>query len=297
MNLVDAQKLDDIRSQLDNFEILPGGSGANTARGVAWLNHDKRLPVPLFYGAVGHDATGEMYLKKLEEAGVRSGISLKNEPSGVSVILVTPDFERTMFTHLGACRTFCEEDVDFSLMAQTALVHVTGYMWDTPNQKRVAERAVAEAKRAGTPVSLDLADPFVVTRYREQFLGWITGNVDLLFGNREEFALLCDEHENDEAVLTKAAALAPTIIMKAGAYGAYVASAHGTKLLPGFKVEARDTTGAGDSFAAGYLYTMLSGRDPSDCARAGNRLAASIVAVEGCDYDSIDYSGAGKGPE
>jgi sugar/nucleoside kinase (ribokinase family) len=288
MNLVEIDGLDRVRRRLGTVEILPGGSGANTARGFAWLNRGGGLPSPVFFGSVGRDETGAAYEGKLAEAGVISGLARKNEPSGVSVIVVTPDFERTMFTHLGACRRFEEIDVDFSLVREAAVLHLTGYLWDTDNQRRVAERAAVEARQAGVPVSLDLADPFVVTRYREEFLRFIPDWVDLLFGNRDEFSLLCGEDGGDEAILARARELTPRSVIKAGARGAYVVDKRETTLVPGLRVKARDTTGAGDSFAAGYLYGRLSGKDPHSCARLGNKLAASVVSVEGCDYSKID---------
>jgi sugar/nucleoside kinase (ribokinase family) len=288
MNLVEAGVIDKVRRRLAAVETLPGGSGANTARGFAWLNRSGTQAPPVFYGSVGGDDIGAAYIKQLEAAGVQSGIAKKIEPSGISLILVTPDFERTMLTHLGACRLFGEHDVDFERVRRARVVHLTGYMWDTDNQRRVAERAAAEARAAGSMISLDLADPFVVERYHDDFLSWIPGRVDLLFGNLDEFGLLCGKAESEEALLARAAEYAPVVVMKAGARGAYVAATGRRELVPGVKAQARDTTGAGDSFAAGYLYALLDGRDERECVRLGNRLAAAIVAVEGCAYGKID---------
>ncbi len=298
MNLVDFEQADSMLRRLRNesgpLHVLPGGSGANTARGYSWLNRDTRLPPPVFFGAVGDDDMGKQYRKKLEEAGVKSGLVEKGERTGFSAIAVTPDGERTMFTHLGACRHFAPGDVDFSLIAEASALHLTGYMWDTENQRLVAQRAAETAARADTVVSLDLADPFVVTRYRELFIDWIPRRVDLLFGNRDEFALLCGTSESDEAILARAAEYAPLVVMKVGSRGAYVSGTGGTELVPGYPVAVRDTTGAGDSFAGAFLYAYLQGETPAACARLGNRLAAAIVTVEGCDYGSIQDLDIGR---
>ena len=96
------------------------------------------------------------------------------------------------------------------------------------------------------------------------------------------------DRQAEEALLSKAHEFAPAVVMKAGARGAYIAASGGRELVPGVKVEARDTTGAGDSFAAGYLSGLLAGKDPRSCAALGNRLASSIVTVEGCAYGKID---------
>jgi sugar/nucleoside kinase (ribokinase family) len=292
MNLVDVDKADEILRHITTDEnrshVSPGGSGANTSRGFAWLNQDAALPPPMFFGATGDDELGSGYLQKLEKAGVLSGLVRKKERTGFSVIAVTPDGERTMFTCLGACRLFSESDVDFGRIAESAVLHLTGYMWDTENQRRVAERAAEEARRAGTLVSLDLADPFVVTRYRDVFLKWIPGQVDLLFGNRDEFALLSGNKESDESILDWADELAPLLVMKVGARGAYVAQGGKKELVPALAVKVLDTTGAGDSFAGAFLYGRLKGLDPVACARLGNRLASSIVTVAGCSYEALD---------
>jgi len=295
MNLVDLERADEILRRIsagrEEPRVLPGGSGANTARGFAWLDRDSRLPQPLFFGAVGDDDLGRRYREGLERSGVRSGLVAKAERTGFSVVAVTPDGERTMFTHLGACRLFGPDDVDFSLVVGARALHLTGYMWDTENQRLTAERAAEVAAGSRVVVSLDLADPFVVTRYRDRFGEWIPGRVDLLFGNREEFALLCGTRESDEAILARAAAFAPLVIMKVGARGAYVAAGGRTELVPGISVAARDTTGAGDSFAGAFLFEYLQGRPPAACAGAGNRLASAVVTVEGCDYGAVAESG------
>jgi sugar/nucleoside kinase (ribokinase family) len=292
MNLVDLDKADEIlrhiTTDVHRSHISPGGSGANTSRGFAWLNQDATLPPPMFFGATGDDDLGSGYLQKLEMSGVLSGLARKRERTGFSVIAVTPDGERTMFTYLGACRLFSEHDVDFNRIAESVVLHLTGYLWDTENQRRVAERAAGEARRAGTLVSLDLADPFVVTRYRDALLKWIPGHVDLLFGNRDEFALLSGINESDESILDRAEALAPLLVMKVGARGAYVAQGGKKELVPGQAVPVVDTTGAGDSFAGAFLYGRLKGLDPVACARLGNRLASAIVTVTGCSYEALD---------
>ncbi|MBN2353942.1 MAG: adenosine kinase [Spirochaetales bacterium] len=295
MNLVDVKQADEIMRRISagraEPRVLPGGSGANTARGFAWLNRDSSLPPSIFFGAVGDDDLGRRYREGLERAGVRSGLADKAERTGFSVVAVTPDGERTMFTHLGACRLFSAGDVDFSLVAEARVLHLTGYMWDTDNQRLTAERAAEEAARSIAVVSLDLADPFVVTRYRDRFVEWIPGRVNLLFGNREEFALLCGTQESDKAILARAAEFAPLVIMKVGARGAYLVEGGRTELVPGFSVAARDTTGAGDSFAGAFLFSYLRGRPPAVCARDGNRLASAVVAVEGCDYAAVAEAG------
>ena len=190
MNLVDREAMEGLLRRIRRYRNTPGGSGANTVRGIAWLNRGGELQPPLFCGAVGRDAFGDRYIELLGAMGVRTCMNRKESPSGRSVIVVTPDRERTMFTYLGACREFGEADVDFDRLRESCLLHVTGYMWDTDGQKGAVRAAVEAARAARVLVSLDLADPFVVERNRDDFLSWIPGRVDLLFGNREELSLL-----------------------------------------------------------------------------------------------------------
>ena len=283
MNLVDFQELERLRGGLSSYRTIPGGSCANTIRGIAWLNRSGELPPPVYSGAVGRDGIGDLYIKGIEEFGVTAAISRKATATGCSLILVTPDGERTMNTYLGACREFTPEDLDMDKLAHSRILHITGYLWDTDNQRKASEVALSAACSAGLTVSFDLADPFAVKRYGEIFMPLIPECVDILFANREELSLLTGT-ECTEDCMKAASALAPTVVMKAGADGCYIGREGGVIHVPAFPARVVDTTGAGDSFAAGYLFGLLTGRSTEECAAMANKLAAGIVGVEGCDY-------------
>jgi sugar/nucleoside kinase (ribokinase family) len=283
MNLVDFSEVETLMSGLSTCTWIPGGSCANTVRGVAWLNRSGRLPPPVFSGAVGQDPTGDAYVSSIGGSGVTASIVRKPLPTGVSLILVTPDGERTMNTHLGACRLFGPEDLDRDRLSRSRLLHLTGYLWDTENQKRAAVEAAELARSRGITVSFDIADPSAVERYRAAFLPFIREYVDLLFANRRELALLT-ETACDEDCVKSAASLAPTVVMKIGADGCLVTSRGETATVAGVSARLVDTTGAGDAFAAGFLFGVLHGRDPRECARIANQVASGVVGVEGCDY-------------
>lgn len=267
---------------------LPGGSAANTLRGVAWLNRDSGLPRPLFGGAVGRDSLGDGYRAALRTAGVEPALVATDARTGTSIILVTPDGERTMNTNLAACRLFRAADLDLDGLARSRLVYLTGYLWDTENQREAAEQAAARARALRIPVAFDLADPWVVERYRDRFRDWVPRSVDLLFANGKELALLTGS-SCDEDCMAAAAAIAPTVVMKVGARGCWVGGrdAAAPVLVPTDAVKPLDTTGAGDAFAGGWLYGMLGGREPADCARLANAVARGIVGVYGCDYEAV----------
>jgi sugar/nucleoside kinase (ribokinase family) len=287
MNLVDEATMRMILGRLPSCETSPGGSCANTIRGIAWLRGSRPLPHTSYSGATGDDELGRTFEAGLRSCGVEPLLSRKATRTGVSVILVTPDHERTMCTYLGACREYGPSDIPLGVLDAAGLLYITGYLWDTEAQKAAARFAVERVRARGGTVCLDVADPFVVTRYREEFLGWIPGRVDVLFANRAELALLTGAKGDDGEVLRAAARFAPTVVMKVGKEGSLCLHPGGIERTPAVRTRVVDTTGAGDAFAAGYLYAHLQGRSPAEACALANRVAAGVVAIEGCRYDAV----------
>jgi len=296
MHLVDHDEIEALLKELPSFRVLPGGSAANTTRGIAWLAgteardflkpfgvgaHDGagRLP-PVFNGAVGRDATGDKFESLMEEARVTTAIVRKATPTGTSVILVTPDGERTMNTYLGACRDFGPQDLDLPRLAASRILYLTGYLWDTAGQDAAARKAAGAGPAV---VAFDLADSFAVRRSGDAFRSWIPGHVNVLFGNRDEIAILTGA-SCDEDCVTEAQKFAPLIVMKTGEKGCIISQDGKFQEVPGVPVKLVDTTGAGDAFAAGFLFGMLQGAEPVVCARLANAIASRIVGREGCSY-------------
>jgi sugar/nucleoside kinase (ribokinase family) len=302
MHLVEYSEITGLLAELPTFRTSPGGSAANTARGIAWLSSEAgqalrddvlgrpgRRPsapsAPVFNGAIGRDERGDEFASRIAEAGVHAALVRKDTPTGTSVILVTPDGERTMNTFLGACRDFTVDDLDLGRLAASQVLYLTGYLWDTENQRQAADRAAEFARADGRTITIafDLADAFAVRRYAEKLVAWIPGRVDVLFGNRDELALLTGT-SCDEDCVAAAMKLAPIVVMKVGDKGCIVGYEGRCEHVPGVTVKVVDTTGAGDAFAAGFLYGRLLGAPPMDCARLANAVAARIVSVEGCSY-------------
>lgn len=290
MQLVEHRDFRRIVDSSHGYQVFPGGSGANTVRALAMLMGDEasRFGSLAYSGAVGSDETGDRLEEILHGLGIGTSLPRKDIPTGVSAIAVTPDHERTMFTYLGACRDFRETDLDLAALRSSRFFYSTGYMWDTKPQERALFAAVDEARAAGIPVCFDLADPFVVDRYHERLREWLPGRVDCLFANRQELARLSECSGNDAEIIRAAARMAPLIAMKIGKGGCVILSDGKLVHVPGETVTCKDTTGAGDSFAAGFIYGLLDGRTPQTCGRLGNRIASRIVAVEGCRYDLLD---------
>ncbi len=294
MNLVSFETQTEVIARCRQVSYLPGGSCANTMRAVAWLAARAAAAAAAeisldvgFIGAVGNDTEGDRFGDMLQEAGVRPLLVRKTVPTGSSAIVVTPDLERTMFTFLGACRELHLADVDLALIRRSTVFHLTGYMWDTPNQQLAAHEAALAARGGGALVSFDVADPFVAERYGTDLRHWIPKHCDILFANRAELRSLTGEGGDDAAVLDAAEQFASQVVMKTGAEGVKVRAGRVTVEVPGERAQAVDTTGAGDSFAGGYLFGVVQGWPVERCARLANRLAARIVTVEGCRYDLI----------
>jgi len=305
MHLVEYAEIKGLLSEIRTFRTSPGGSAANTARGIAWLSGEagqalrdevlgrpqERLsapPAPVFNGAIGRDSRGDEFAGRMADAGVHAALVRKDTPTGTSVILVTPDGERTMNTFLGACRDFTVDDLDLDLLADSRMLYLTGYLWDTENQRQAADRAARFARADGRALTIafDLADPFAVRRYAQKLVAWIPERVDVLFGNRDELALLTGS-SCDEDCLGQAMRLAPVVVMKTGDQGCLVGWDGKCEHVPGVKVKVVDTTGAGDAFAAGFLYGRLLSASPLQCAKLANAVAARIVSVEGCTYEDV----------
>ena len=297
MNLVDfAGQEEVVRRGVAPYRTA-GGSCANTIRAIAWLRSaaleggafaEIAPPAPAYTGAIGNDENGVAFRERLAAEDVELSLAKKETPTGTSAIIVTPDHERTMFTFLGACREYELRDLDEKLIERAQVFHTTGYMWDTENEEAAARHGIEYAREQGKLVSFDVSDPFVVHRFREKLVSYLPGRIDVLFANRDELTAMVGIDDDPETILVEASRFAPVVVMKVGKEGCYVASAtEGIVHVPGFPVEARDTTGAGDSFAGGFLFARLAGASPAGACVAANSLASAVVQVDGCDYSLI----------
>ncbi len=294
MNLIAADQQDAIRGLAEPALRTAGGSCANTLRGFAWLAHitgrdSGRAAKPrvraVYAGAVGDDDDGDSMAAILEEQGVVSRLVRKNEPTGTSVILVEPDGERTMFTQLGACREFGLTDIDEKELVAADMLHITGYVWDSPVEQEAALRALQLASEAGLQISLDVADPFVADRYRNQLLDVISRYRCLVFCNEDEIRSLLQMPDVPlSEVFTAANAYSDFWLVKTGAEGCHVLQKGASIHVPTTAVPVCDTTGAGDAFAAGFLFAQAIGMTAVDSARLANMLAGCIVGMEGTVY-------------
>ena len=275
MALIDEARARTIYDAMGPAVGISGGSAANTIVGVASFGARAA-----FVGKVKDDELGRIFAHDIRKAGV----SFETRPAadGPSTarcyIMVTPDGERTMNTYLGAAQNLHPDDLDEEAIAASAIVYLEGYLWDPEDAKDAFLKAAAVAHRAGRMVALTLSDSFCVDRYRSEFIALLRdGVVDLLFANEAELKSLYEtsEFEAGVAALRNDARLAAVTRSEKGCV---VVSRKGINAVPAAPVDNLvDTTGAGDLFAAGFLFGLARNRDYVAAGRLGALAAAEVI--------------------
>ena len=249
-----------------------GGSAANTMTAVAHFGGSA-----FFTGKIGNDMHGALYRESLAEAGVEFDMTpVDDGPTGACVILVTPDGERTMQTSLGAASMLAPDDITLNALRSSRTVYVEGYLFTTPSCAGAAERAMSAAVDAGVRVALSLSDPGIAGIFIEEFRRVARRYVDILFCNEHEAEIYAGGGSREER-LRAVGADTPLVFMTCGADGALVFDAGVITHVPGHAVPVVDTTGAGDVFAAGALYGLTHGLNPTDAGKLGSFAAARVV--------------------
>ena len=275
MALIDEARAEAIYAAMGPAIEISGGSAANTIVGVAAFGGKAA-----FIGTVKDDTLGRVFAHDIRAAGVGFSTSpFQNGPSTArSYILVTPDGERTMNTYLGAAQLLSAADVPEAEVADAKVTYLEGYLWDPQNAKDAFVKAAAIAHRAQRTVALTLSDSFCVDRYRDEFRALVeNGTVDLLFTNESELKSLYQTADFDSAVaaLRERAKLA---VVTRSEKGALVVAPQAIEAIEAFPVEdVVDTTGAGDLFAAGFLFGLARGMTHADAARLGTIAAAEVI--------------------
>ena len=255
-----------------------GGSAGNTMAGFASLGGRGA-----YIGKVADDDLGEVFIHDIRAAGVHftTNPATDSKPTARSLILVTPDAQRTMNTYLGACVELGPDDIDPALIQGSKVTYLEGYLWDPPQAKEAFLEAAKLAHDAGRKVSLSLSDSFCVERHRDSFKDLVNGHVDILFANEAEILSLYQTDDFDSAV-AQARAQVDVAALTRGASGSVIVVGDQTWTVAAEPVEAViDTTGAGDLYAAGFLYGYTEGRPPEDWGRLGAIAAAEVIGHYG----------------
>ena len=276
MNLVDADRAEEIYEAMGPGIEASGGSAANTTVGV--VSFGSRAA---FIGRVADDPFGEIYRHDLLTAGVHFAATVaadSPEPTGRCLVIVTPDAQRTMCTYLGAGRNLDPSIVDDSIVGASQVLYLEGYLWDEPSAKLAFLHAADVAHVAGRQVALTLSDPFCVERHRAAFLDLVAGHVDILFANEAE---ICSLYEVDdvESAITNVAAHCSIAAITRSEHGSVVVDDDGERHdAPAAPANVVDTTGAGDLYAAGFLTGYTRGLPLARCGELGSLAASEVIS-------------------
>ena len=275
MALIDEPRAAAIYADMGPATEMSGGSAANTIVGLANLGARTA-----FVGKTKDDQIGRLYSHDIRAAGVAFTTKAASDgpATGCSYILVTPDGERTMNTYLGAAQELTPDDIDAAEVAASSFVYLEGYLWDPKSAKDAFVKASTIAHEANRQVVLTLSDSFCVDRYRGEFLDLMRGGtVDLVFANEAELQSLYQSSDFD-AALKQLRADTKLGIVTRSAKGCVVASKDGVVAVPAFPIEKMvDTTGAGDLFAAGFLFGLVRGAGHEAAGRLGALAAAEVI--------------------
>jgi sugar/nucleoside kinase (ribokinase family) len=275
MRLIDEAEAGRLYAAMGPAVEVSGGCAGNTAAGVASLGARAA-----FIGKVAADALGRTFRHDITAAGVAFPTPCLEGGAATarSMIMVTPDGERTMNTFLGACQELTPADIDGAAVASAATIYLEGYLWDPPKAKDAFRKAAALAHAAGRRVALTLSDSFCVDRFRDEFLGLIRDrSVDLVFANESEIRALYQTADFDTAVAAARADCQLSAITM-GERGSLVVRHGETHHVPARPLERIvDLTGAGDLYAAGFLTGLARDYPFVDCARLGGLCAAEVI--------------------
>jgi sugar/nucleoside kinase (ribokinase family) len=270
--------LADNQQTMSSVHEVAGGSAANTMAGIASLGGNG-----VYVGKVFDDRLGKVFAQSMASLGMTFTTAPANKGSSTAtcMIAVTPDGQRSMSTYLGACRELEPDDIDDKQIAAARILYIEGYLWDEENAKQASRKAIAAAKSAGGRIALSLSDSFCVGRFRDEFLGLLDKDVNILFANEDEAKALFEQDDFD-GVVAAAKKWGGIAALTRSAKGCVIVEEGQVHEIPAAPVaRVIDTTGAGDQFAAGFLYGITHGKGLADCGRLGALAAAEVISHYG----------------
>ncbi|MBK1635516.1 adenosine kinase [Rhodovulum adriaticum] len=276
MQLIDMERAVQLYGQIGPAQEISGGSAANTIAGIAQLGGRTA-----YVGKVKDDQLGTIFAHDLRAQGADFDTTpapkAAEGETGRCIVLVTPDGERSMNTYLGVTEHLTPADIDERLMAGAEWIYLEGYRFDGPDSHEAFAKAIGAAKAAGGRVSLTLSDPFCVERHRDAFRKMIREDVDMLFANRAEILSMYETEDFHEA-LSRASAEIDIVACTDSENGAHVLSEGNHWHVPAVPTQVVDATGAGDLFAAAFLYGVTHGHDLETAGRMGCVAASEIIS-------------------
>jgi fructokinase len=274
MKLIDKSEFEDLKKNIKIEKVVAGGSVANTMSGIAYLKGN-----PSFIGKVNSDSFGEMYKKSLEDINVDFPYIQKKEnlSTGASIILITPDSERTMCTYLGISSNLSESDIDENNIINKELIFLEGYLWDKGISEKMFKHVINIAKKNNVKIAMSLSDIFCVTRHREDFYNLLKNDLDILIGNENEINELTNKKILLDSI-NQLKGLNKLIVITRSENGSVAIKDNEIVNCQSTKVDKiLDLTGAGDLFAAGFLKEYLEESEIKKCLMSGSVLASQII--------------------
>jgi sugar/nucleoside kinase (ribokinase family) len=275
MRLIDEPTAEQLYSDMGPAIEVSGGSAGNTAAGIASFGGRAA-----YFGKVKNDQLGDVFAHDLRAQGVSfdSGRATAGPATARSFILVTPDGERTMNTYLGACVNLTTADINSEVVASSQITYLEGYLWDRPEAKAAFQRAAKIARDAGRKTAITLSDSFCVDRHRDSFLELIRNQIDIVFANEAEICALYQTADFDDA-REAARADCEIAVLTRSERGCVIVQGELMRAVPAHPIsKVVDATGAGDLFAAGFLFGLTTGRTLDHCARLGALAAAEVIS-------------------
>jgi sugar/nucleoside kinase (ribokinase family) len=276
MQLIEQDRAEQLYGAMNDRLQTPGGAVANTVAGVGALGL-----ATAFIGRVCDDGLGKFYASAMTDNGidfVNAPVADADRPTSRSMIFVTPDGERSMNTYLGVSTGLSSVDVPGDVAGNAKIMFLEGYLFDEDAGKTAFREAARAAKAGGGMAGITISDPFCVERHRDDFLQMIEHELDFVIGNEAEIKSLFQTDDLEDA-MAKTAALCPIMVCTRSADGVTLIR-EGTRvdLAAPARITPVDATGAGDQFAAGFLYGLATGRDLEICGRMGNLCGAEVIS-------------------
>ena len=275
MTLIDEKKAEQFYSLLKKGIEIAGGSVANSTVGFALLSGN-----PAFIGKTKYDNLGKSFSKSLADNKVFYKTETTTEGPGTArcFIFVTPDAQRTMNTYIGACSLLSPKDIDEKLVKNSKITYLEGYCWEEQLAKESLIKAAEIAHKSDNKVSLTLSDPFCVERHRDEFKDLVKKHIDILFANEIEIKKLCETNDFEESG-KKISSVTEIAALTQGENGAKIYSNNGiTEIKPKIFGQVKDTTGAGDLFAAGFLYGISNKFSILESGNIASMVAGEIIS-------------------
>jgi fructokinase len=274
MKLINKSEFEDLNKNIKIEKVVAGGSVANTMSGIAYLKGSSS-----FIGKINSDNFGEIYKKSLEDINVKFPYIKKKEDlsTGASIILITPDSERTMCTYLGISSHLSSNDINENNVIDHELIFLEGYLWDKGKSEKMFKHAINIARKNKVKIAMSLSDIFCVTRHKQDFYNLLKNDIDILIGNENEINELANKKNLLDSV-NQLKELNKLIVITRSEKGSIAIKNNEIINCNSVKTDkVLDLTGAGDLFAAGFLKEYLDNSDIKKCLETGSILASKII--------------------